>query len=100
MEETIGYEALFSSREWNAMLTDDWSLLDDEADLEFSGSSCGEEDEVAHQVRAYQRGTAFEAECEACGRIGAADSIEQAEAIARLHEAFVATLVESWSVER
>ena len=100
MEETIGYEALFSSREWNAMLTDDWALLDDEADLEFSGSPCGQEDEVAHQVRVYEQGTAFEAECDACGSIGTADSIEQAEAIARLHEAFVATLVESWSVER
>lgn len=30
MEETIGYEALFESAEWAAILSDDWSLLDDE----------------------------------------------------------------------
>jgi hypothetical protein len=30
VEETIGYEALFESTEWAAMLSDDWTLLDDD----------------------------------------------------------------------
>jgi hypothetical protein len=34
-----------------------------------------------------------------CDYIGAADSQQEAQAIAKLHETFVATLVDEWSVE-
>jgi hypothetical protein len=40
----------------------------------------------------------YELECDVCDHIGAADSMEEAQAMARLHEAFVATLVEKWSL--
>lgn len=30
MEETIGYAGFFAPIEWEAILTDDWSILDDE----------------------------------------------------------------------
>jgi hypothetical protein len=30
VEETIGYEALYSSVEWAAIISDDWSLLDED----------------------------------------------------------------------
>ena len=30
MEETIDYEAFFAPIEWEAILTHDWSLLDEE----------------------------------------------------------------------
>ncbi len=30
MEETIGYEALFSDREWYAIVIGDWSVYDDD----------------------------------------------------------------------
>lgn len=33
MEETIGYEALFGPLEWAAIVTGDWSLLDEEEEL-------------------------------------------------------------------
>lgn len=33
MEETIGYEALFESVEWAAILSNDWSLLDYEEEV-------------------------------------------------------------------
>lgn len=32
MEETIGYEALFSAEEWQAIVTGDWSPLDQNDD--------------------------------------------------------------------
>lgn len=32
MEETIGYEELFGSIEWQAIVTGDWSLLDEDED--------------------------------------------------------------------
>lgn len=35
MEDTIGYEEFFGPREWQAMVTGDWSLLDsDDEDFE------------------------------------------------------------------
>ena len=42
----------------------------------------------------------YDVECDLCGWLVAADTIEEAEAIAPLHEEFVATLVEKWSVDR
>lgn len=41
----------------------------------------------------------FDVECDCCGIVGSAGTETEAKAIARLHEAFVATLMERWSVE-
>jgi hypothetical protein len=38
----------------------------------------------------------YEIECEACGSVGEANTLEEAEAIARLHQEFVAVLVDRW----
>jgi hypothetical protein len=40
----------------------------------------------------------YDLECECCGRIGAAAGLDEAEAIARLHEQFVAVLVDAWEM--
>jgi len=40
----------------------------------------------------------YELECVTCDYIGSASSLEEAEAIARLHEAFVAVLIEQWEL--
>ena len=104
MEETIGYEALFSPDEWDSIQFGDWSDPE-EVDLEFDDTSpFGDSSEAEHFVRIHcqdrnDRGP-LELECERCGDIGTADTDEQAQAIARLHESFVATLVGKWSAER
>jgi len=105
VEASIGYEALFSAREWGAIQTGDYTILE-EAEFEFgSVSPQGEKAEVTHEVAIYNppgefegNDSKFELECDVCGYIGAADTAEEAQAIARLHEAFVATLVEKWTV--
>ena len=107
MEETIGYEALFSAEEWDAIVTGDLTALDEEVALEFGATSPDGTEERTHDVTVYGppgqhagNEDRFEIECESCGDIGAADTEQEAQAIARLHEVFVATLVESWSVDR
>ena len=108
MEETIGYEAFFSAEEWDAIDNGDWSVVDDDAELEFATDSPeGTLVEDDHIVTIYDppgqhRGNdnRFEIECDSCGDIGAADTKQEAHAIARLHEQFVATLVDKWSVDR
>ncbi len=94
MEETIGYEALFSSEEWESLDLAQWdgpsgpSATQHRVTVWFPpGEAAGNEER-------------YEIECDICQYIGAAESEEEAQAIARLHEAFVATLVEDWSVER
>ena len=108
MEETIGYEALFSPEEWDAIQTGDYTNVLEEAELEFgSVSPQGEKAEPSHEVTIYNppgqyagNESRFELECERCGEIGTADSDEEAKAVARLHESFVATLVEKFEVTR
>ncbi len=85
MEETIGYEALFSAEEW-AWLT-------------------GNREDVPHGVTInYPPGefegneARYELECDSCGHIGAVDTLECAQAAAKLHEAFVATLVTNFEL--
>jgi hypothetical protein len=102
VEETIGYEALFSREEWDSL-----DLYDGE-ELEFSDASPnGDAVEGSHACVIYDppgelagNETRFEIECDRCGTIGGTDTETEAKAIARLHEAFVATLVETWSVDR
>ncbi len=127
MEASIGYEALFSAREWNAIQTGDWSELDDEdpefppLDGKFSSGvattscpgSAAQRREVApedpssyaprHAVEiaelaATEDQQPFQLVCSICDEIGAADTSEEAQAIARLHQAFVATLIDTWEV--
>ncbi len=98
MEETIGYEALFSAEEWDAIRSGEWSGPDD-----WGSSKEGEPNKhsvfVANPPGTYEGNEErFELECDVCDYIGAADTAEEARAIARLHEAFVATLVEKWTV--
>jgi hypothetical protein len=102
MEETIGYEALFSAEEWDAIRSGDWSDVPEDW-----GSPKEESPASKHTVFVgYPPGQyegnedRFELECDVCDYIGAADTLEEGQAIARLHEEFVATLVEKWSVDR
>ena len=102
MEETIGYEALFSPEEWDALMSGDWT---DVAPDEFPQLERREGRKhsvfIANPPGQYEGNEArYELECDVCDYIGAADSSVEAHAIARLHEAFVATLVEKWSVNR
>ena len=143
MEETIGYEALFSAEEWDSLSFGDW--LDDsdpEGDYSENGPSAASPEyenqmhlgseafEISSGVATDGSGRAaqgqevasegsFEApshicstrkrpldddslenviECESCDEVGSAETLEEAQAIARLHEAFVATLVARYEV--
>ena len=97
MEETIGYEALFSAEEWDSLMSGDWSGPDD------WGSPKEESQKhsvfISNPPGTYEGNEVrYELECDVCDYLGAADTAEQAQAVARLHEAFVATLVEKWTV--
>ena len=100
MEETIGYEALFSAEEWDALMSGDWSELPEE---DWGSPKEGEPKKhsvfIGNPPGQYEGNEErYELECDVCDYIGAADTAEEAQAIARLHEAFVATLVEKWTV--
>ena len=128
MEETIAYEAL-SAEQGDAIGPGEWSYRDhDDLDLEpldidqlssgvtaigpgsaAQGQGVAPEDACpdwpAHEVRISEIDVTadeqpFQLSCSICEDIGGADTAEEAQAIARLHEAFVATLVEKWSVDR
>jgi len=103
VEESIGYEDLFSPEEWDAIRSGDWSEVP-EGDC---GSSKEGEPDTKHSVFiGYPPGQyegneeCFELECDVCDYIGAADSLFEAEKLAVLHEILRARPVESWSVER
>ena len=115
MEETIGYEALFSSEDLDSLDFADEAFLDNLTDFSSgaadSGSGCAApngavpEDSSNHLVTIsnppgqYEGNEAhYELECRRCDYIGAAGTREEAEAIARLHEEFVAHLVSKWEV--
>jgi hypothetical protein len=99
VEETIGYEALFCAEEWDAIRSGDWS----EVPSDDWGSSKEGESKAKHSVFVasppgqYEGNEErFELECDVCDYIGAVDTMEEAQAIARLNEAFVATLAGAW----
>ncbi|MCA1705728.1 MAG: hypothetical protein LC808_21690, partial [Actinobacteria bacterium] len=63
------------------------------------------EDKAGHKTRIFDPPGQYEGdedrfdiECDLCGWLTAADTIQEAQAIVRLHEGFVATLVEKWTV--
>jgi hypothetical protein len=92
VEETLGYDSLFSPEEWDAIERADWSAfpVDDKLGRKPKhvarvfgppGQYAGNEER-------------FEIECDVCGDVGAGDSLQEADAIALLHEAFGAVIVE------
>ena len=91
MEETLGYDSLFSPEEWDAIERADWSAFPvDELGLE-----------PKHVARVFgppgqyaDNEGRFEIECDVCGDVGAGGTQDEADAIALLHEAFGAVIVE------
>ena len=78
MEDTIGYEALFSAQDWASLQR-------------------GPADQPEHTVTVWYPPGEFagneqrhELECDTCGHLGAADTLDEAQARARLHEALQA----------
>jgi hypothetical protein len=115
VEGTIGYEALFSSEEWDSLDLPDETFLDNLTDFSSgaatSGSGCAApngavpEGSSKHVVTIYNPPGQYEGnearhelECERCDYIGAAESRDEADGIARLHEEFVAPLLEKWGI--
>lgn len=81
MEETIGYEALFSPEEWDSLSLGDWNGPEPKHTVTIWYPP-GESDVTENS---------YELECDICRLIGAAGTLEEAEAIARLHETLRAT---------
>ncbi|MDQ3785196.1 MAG: hypothetical protein M3360_10065 [Actinomycetota bacterium] len=79
MEETIGYEALFSAEEWDSIDLGTWETPKHTVTVWYPP---GESDVTENS---------YELECDVCKLIGAAGTLEEAEAIARLHESLRAT---------
>jgi hypothetical protein len=101
VEETIGYEALFSPEEWAELEDAGWVLKGGGDDPSSRRPERSHRVAVAFPPGEYEGNEhRYELECDVCDYVGAADTMEEAQAIARLHEAFVATLVENWSVDR
>ena len=97
MEETIGYEALFSAEEWDAIRVRRSGPVRTIGALRrrriaASSTACTIDDPPGQLRR--QRGPLRARVRSSATYIGAADTEPRAQAIARLHEAFVATLVE------
>ena len=77
MDETIGYEALFSPDEWDSLDTPKHTVT--------IWYPPGESDVTENS---------YELECDICKLIGATDTLDQAETMARLHEVLQATVKE------
>lgn len=86
MEGTIGYEALFSAEEWASLDLAEWEEVTSH--------------EVAITHDSNKTSAAYGIQCNSCGSIGSADDEMLANVIARLHENFVAKLVDRWSLGR
>ena len=79
-QDVSSYEDLFSIEEWET-LTGDREVVDHTVTIEYPpGQYEGNENR-------------YELDCDSCGHIGAVDTLECAEAVAKLHEEFVARLV-------
>jgi hypothetical protein len=104
-EDVSSYEELFDPEDWAAMFfgasepsAGDWGQ---EGGEPYDPGGAKHDVTICDPPGQYQGNEdRFALECNICESIGAADTMEEAEAIARLHEAFVATLVEQWSVDR
>ena len=92
MEETIGYEALFSAEEWDSLDASVWP------DPEEGPSGLVHEVHI-EELEPSEDQQPFDLRCSICEHIGGADTAEEAKAIARLHESFVAVLVDRTEVK-
>jgi len=88
VEETIGYEALFSTEEWGSLESDEWALADEDFELQAA------DPEARHEVRIYETKDGFDVECELCGSVGSADDEAMAQVFQRFHETLQAMVVE------
>lgn len=88
MEDSIGYEGLFHRDECDSLDFAEWK---EELDACHAVT-------ITHDER--KTSAAYELDCGSCGSIGSADDKRLAKVIARLHENFVAKLVDRWSVGR
>jgi hypothetical protein len=79
IEDVASYEDLFSFEEWQALTGNRPPVLHTVTINYPPGDYAGNENR-------------YELDCEACGLIGAVDTLECAKAAAKLHEAFVATI--------
>ena len=93
MEETIGYEALFSAEEWDGIRSGEWSGPDD-------WGSSKEGEPTKHRVSVTVVADGYELDCDGCDFCDHVSDVTEADGLKRLHEAFVATLVEKWTVTR
>jgi hypothetical protein len=92
VEETLGYESLFSAEEWDAIERADWSAFP--ADVEFGPETPKHVARVFGPPGQYAGNEErFEVECDSCGDVGAGGTQEEADAIALLHQAFGAVIV-------
>lgn len=85
MEETIGYEALFSPEEWDSLT--DW----DEPEPPDKG----------HHISVWAPEPAsddsrWDLECDHCGHLGNARDKQEALVLARLHVDLIAIVVDRW----
>jgi hypothetical protein len=84
-EDIASYEDLFSPEEWDTLTghrdTTSHAVTINSPPGEFEGNE-----------------NRYELDCDSCGHIGAVDKFQCAEAVARLHEEFVAVLVLSYEV--
>lgn len=82
MEDTVGYETLFSAEEWDSLQLGGWNGPAPKHTVTIwypPGESDVTED-------------AYELECDICKLIGAADTLAEAETVTRLHESLRATV--------
>ena len=97
MEETIGYEALFTSEEWDAIQSNTYyDVMAEEAELEFgSVSPQGDPIGTKHDVNTYKTDRGYEIECELCGNVGLADDEALAQVLTNFHETLQAMVTEA-----
>jgi hypothetical protein len=95
VEETIGYEALFSPEGWDATVTGDWSGVPEED----WGPRPGEGGDVKHSVSVVIVDDGYELTCDSCDLYDHLSDATDADNLKRPHEAFLATLVDRWDVD-
>ena len=119
MEKSIGYEALFSSDEWESLTFGSWddpdldpydlSSLSDVVTIDGEGCAAPSQatperilpdlgveftHEVSCRTRQLDDGTTeYVLECDICEEIGTADDYEEADVIAQQHKTFTTELI-------
>jgi hypothetical protein len=95
VEETIGYEDLFSDEEWDAIRSGNlWQILEDSVPLDDSEAP-RHTVAVLNPPGQYEGNEAsYELECDVCDHVGSANTLELAQTLGRIHEALLATIIE------